>query len=207
MSQKFRVVLATRNQGKVTEFRRILEEHAAGEIELLGLQDFPEMPDVEESGATFEANALLKAHATAQFTELPAIADDSGICIDYLDGAPGIFSARWAGKHGDDEANLQKVLRELSGITADKRGAQFRCVVALAHPNGEYIYEEGVMHGEIVDSPRGENGFGYDPIFQPIGFTQTSAQLSAIEKDEISHRGKALRAITGRIAPFLGALR
>lgn len=207
MSQKFRVVLATRNQGKVTEFRRILEEHAAGEIELLGLQDFPEMPDVEESGATFEANALLKAHATAQFTELPAIADDSGICIDYLDGAPGIFSARWAGKHGDDEANLQKVLRELSGITADKRGAQFRCVVALAHPNGEYIYEEGVMHGEIVDSPRGENGFGYDPIFQPIGFTKTSAQLSAIEKDEISHRGKALRAITGRIAPFLGALR
>ena len=201
------MVLATRNQGKVTEFRRILEEHAAGEIELLGLQDFPEMPDVEESGATFEANALLKAHATAQFTELPAIADDSGICIDYLDGAPGIFSARWAGKHGDDEANLQKVLRELSGITADKRGAQFRCVVALAHPNGEYIYEEGVMHGEIVDSPRGENGFGYDPIFQPIGFTQTSAQLSAIEKDEISHRGKALRAITGRIAPFLGALR
>jgi XTP/dITP diphosphohydrolase len=207
VSQKFRVVLATRNQGKVTEFRRILEEHAAGEIELLGLQDFPEMPDVEESGATFEANALLKAHATAQFTELPAIADDSGICIDYLDGAPGIFSARWAGKHGDDEANLQKVLRELSGITADKRGAQFRCVVALAHPNGEYIYEEGVMHGEIVDSPRGENGFGYDPIFQPIGFTKTSAQLSAIEKDEISHRGKALRAITGRIAPFLGALR
>ena len=207
MSQKFRVVLATRNQGKVTEFRRILEEHAAGEIELLGLQDFPEMPDVEESGATFEANALLKAHATAQFTELPAIADDSGICIDYLNGAPGIFSARWAGKHGDDEANLQKVLRELSGITADKRGAQFRCVVALAHPNGEYIYEEGVMYGEIVDSPRGENGFGYDPIFQPTGFTQTSAQLSAIEKDEISHRGKALRAITGRIAPFLGALR
>jgi XTP/dITP diphosphohydrolase len=207
VSQKFRVVLATRNQGKVTEFRRILEEHAAGEIELLGLQDFPEMPDVEESGATFEANALLKAHATAQFTELPAIADDSGICIDYLNGAPGIFSARWAGKHGDDEANLQKVLSELSGITADKRGAQFRCIVALAHPNGEYIYEEGVMHGEIVGSPRGENGFGYDPIFQPIGFTQTSAQLSAIEKDEISHRGKALRAITGRIAPFLGALR
>ena len=207
MSQKFRVVLATRNQGKVTEFRRILEEYAAGEIELLGLQDFPEMPDVEESGSTFEANALLKAHATAQFTKLPAIADDSGICIDYLDGAPGIFSARWAGKHGDDEANLQKVLRELSGITADKRGAQFRCVVALAHPNGEYIYGEGVMHGEIVDSPRGENGFGYDPIFQPTGFTRTSAQLSAIEKDEISHRGKALRAITGRIAPFLGALR
>lgn len=207
MSQKFRVVLATRNQGKVTEFRRILEEYAAGEIELLGLQDFPEMPDVEESGSTFEANALLKAHATAQFTKLPAIADDSGICIDYLDGAPGIFSARWAGQHGDDEANLQKVLRELSGITADKRGAQFRCIVALAHPNGEYIYEEGVMHGEIVDSPRGENGFGYDPIFQPTGFTQTSAQLSAIEKDEISHRGKALRAITGRIAPFLGALR
>jgi len=207
VSQKFRVVLATRNQGKVTEFRRILEEYAAGEIELLGLQDFPEMPDVEESGSTFEANALLKAHATAQFTKLPAIADDSGICIDYLDGAPGIFSARWAGQHGDDEANLQKVLRELSGITAEKRGAQFRCVVALAHPNGEYIYEEGVMHGEIVDSPRGENGFGYDPIFQPTGFTQTSAQLSAIEKDEISHRGKALRAITGRIAPFLGALR
>ena len=207
MSQKFRVVLATRNQGKVTEFRRILEEYAAGEIELLGLQDFPEMPDVEESGSTFEANALLKAHATAQFTKLPAIADDSGICIDFLDGAPGIFSARWAGQHGDDEANLQKVLREMSGITADKRGAQFRCVVALAHPNGEYIYEEGVMHGEIVDSPRGENGFGYDPIFQPTGFTQTSAQLSAIEKDEISHRGKALRAITGRIAPFLGALR
>jgi len=201
-----KLLLATRNKGKIEEFRRILEDIAAGEIDLVGLDQFPDLHDVEESGSTFEANALLKAHATAQFTKLPAIADDSGICVDYLDGAPGIFSARWAGTHGDDEANLQKVLQELTGVTSENRGAQFRSVVALAHPNGEYICEEGVMCGEIVQSPRGENGFGYDPIFQPTGFTVTSAQLSAIEKDEISHRGKALRAITPRIRPFLGAL-
>jgi XTP/dITP diphosphohydrolase len=206
VAEKFRAVLATRNNGKVEEFRRILEEHAAGEIDLLGLNNFPQMPEVEEDGSTFLENALKKAQETAAFTQLPAIADDSGICVDYLNGMPGIFSARWAGRHGDDQANLQKLLDELSDVADEERGAQFRCVVALAHPNGEHIWEEGVVEGVITRLPVGNNGFGYDPIFQPAGFSVTTAQMSAIEKDEISHRGKALRAITSRITPFLMAL-
>jgi XTP/dITP diphosphohydrolase len=202
-----RIVLATRNLGKVEEFERMLQA-ADLEIEVLGLRDFPEMPDVEETGATFAENALLKAHQISQYTGLPALADDSGLCVDALGGAPGIFSARWAGVHGDDQANLEKVLREIQEIPTPSMGARFRCAVVLAfppnHPSGiQEVVREGEIVGQIVLTPRGRNGFGYDPIFQPDGYSQTTAELPAEVKDQISHRGRALQAILPEIINLL----
>lgn len=199
-----RLLLATRNQGKVVEFRRILDALAPGEIDLVGLDEFPNLHDVEETGETFEENALLKAREMSIATGLPAIADDSGLCIDFLDGAPGIYSARWAGKHGDDSANLEKVLDQLKDVPDGARGAYFICLAALYLPNGESIIEEGRFHGSIRRSPVGDNGFGYDPIFTPNGMSISSAQMNAHEKDAVSHRGKALRAIAPKV---LSALR
>ncbi len=169
-------------------------------IHVLGLRDFPNMPDVEETGSTFAENALLKAHQISQYTGLPALADDSGLCVDALGGAPGIFSARWAGVHGDDRANLEKVIHQIREMQAPSLSARFRCAVALVlpsdHPSGAHeILREGEMVGELVLAPRGTNGFGYDPIFVPTGFTQTTAELPAEVKDRISHRGQALAAI------------
>ncbi len=202
-----RIVLATRNLGKVEEFERMLQA-ADLEIEVLGLRDFPEMPDVEETGATFAENALLKAHQISQYTGLPALADDSGLCVDALGGAPGIFSARWAGVHGDDQANLEKVLREIQELPNPSMGARFRCAVVLAfppnHPSGiQEVVREGEIVGQIVLTPRGRNGFGYDPIFQPDGYSQTTAELPAEVKDQISHRGRALQAILPEIINLL----
>lgn len=199
-----RLLLATRNQGKVVEFRRILDALAPGEIDLVGLDEFPDLHDVEETGETFEENALLKAREMSIATGLPAIADDSGLCIDFLDGAPGIYSARWAGKHGDDRANLEKVLEQLKDVPDGARGAYFICLAALYLPNGESIIEEGRFYGSIRRSPVGDNGFGYDPIFTPNGMSISSAQMNAQEKDAVSHRGKALRAIAPKV---LSALR
>ncbi|MEI6294749.1 MAG: RdgB/HAM1 family non-canonical purine NTP pyrophosphatase [Actinomycetes bacterium] len=199
MDEAKRVVLATRNLGKVKEFERML--HGADlNIHVLGLRDFPNMPDVEETGSTFAENALLKAHQISQYTGLPALADDSGLCVDALGGAPGIFSARWAGVHGDDRANLEKVIHQIREMQAPSLSARFRCAVALVlpsdHPSGAHeILREGEMVGELVLAPRGTNGFGYDPIFVPTGFTQTTAELPAEVKDRISHRGQALAAI------------
>jgi XTP/dITP diphosphohydrolase len=197
VSQK--LLLATRNQGKIVEFRRILDALAPGEIELVGLDQFPELHDVDETGSTFEENALLKAREMSEATGLPAIADDSGLCVDALNGDPGIFSARWAGTHGDDKANLEKVLHQLKDVPDEKRSAYFICVAALYLPSGQTHCEEGRFYGTILHAPVGENGFGYDPIFQPKGLDISSAQMSAEEKDEMSHRGKSLRAI----APFV----
>ena len=201
------IVLATRNLGKVLEFERILEA-AMIDVTVLGLRDFPDMPDVDETGTTFAENALLKAHQISKYTGLPALADDSGLCVDALGGAPGIFSARWSGVHGNDEANLQKVLAELKALGNPTRSARFRCAVALvipeSHPSGaQEIVREGEMLGELVHEPRGINGFGYDPIFQPLGFTQTSAELSSDAKDAISHRGHALHAILPEITRLI----
>jgi XTP/dITP diphosphohydrolase len=198
-----KIVLATRNLGKVEEFERMLRA-ADLEIEVLGLRDFPDMPDVEETGATFAENALLKAHQICEYTSLPALADDSGLCVDALGGAPGIYSARWAGVHGDDKANLEKVLREIQELKNPTYGARFRCAVVLAlpvgHPSGvREVVREGEILGQIVLTPRGTNGFGYDPIFQPDGYTQTTAELPSEVKDQISHRGKALAAILPEI--------
>lgn len=193
------VVLATRNIGKIQEFERML--HAADlDVKLLGLRDFPEMPDVDETGSTFAENAVLKANQISVYTGFAALADDSGLCIDALGGAPGIYSARWSGRHGNDKANLEKVLQELRELNNPTLRAQFRCAVALVIPKSQNsqkreILREAEIVGEIVMEPRGTNGFGYDPIFQPEGFTQTTAELPSEIKDRISHRGKALAAI------------
>jgi XTP/dITP diphosphohydrolase len=202
-----KLVLATRNSGKVIEFRRILEELAPGAVELISIDQFPDLIDVEETGATFEENSLLKARYTSQATGLPAIADDSGLCIDALDGGPGILSARWAGKHGDDQANLQKVLDQLKGVPDDKRGAHFLCVTSLVLPDGRERMAEGRFEGSILRAAIGTNGFGYDPIFQPEGLAISSAQMSAKDKDLVSHRGKSLRSIAPQVIQLLATLR
>jgi XTP/dITP diphosphohydrolase len=195
-----KLVLASRNVKKAVEMQRILAE-AGLDIEVRSVADFDGVPEVAETGATFEANALLKARAVCAATGLPAVADDSGICVDELNGMPGILSARWAGRHGDDDANLQLLLDQLADTPDERLGAQFRCVIALVTPDGSEHVVEGEMRGRLVRERQGANGFGYDPIFVPDGFTQTSAELSAAEKDAISHRGKALRALV----PLLGS--
>jgi XTP/dITP diphosphohydrolase len=205
MSHK--LVLATRNSGKIIEFRRILEEIAPGAVELISVDQFPNLVDVEETGSTFEENSLLKARYTSKATGLPAIADDSGLCIDALGGAPGIFSARWAGKHGDDQANLEKVLEQLKDVPEEKRGAHFLCVASLVLPDGREHVSEGRFDGSILRSAIGTNGFGYDPIFQPNGLAISSAQMSAEEKDLVSHRGKSLRLIAPHVIRLLATLR
>jgi len=201
-----RLVLATRNQGKIVELRRILDEISNGTIELVSVDQYPDIPDVEETGSTFEENALLKAMAICTATGLPAIADDSGLCIDALGGAPGIFSARYAGTHGDDIANLNKVLENLKGVDDAKRSAHFTCVTALVIPDGRKVTKMGEFHGFIAHTPVGENGFGYDPIFIPQGSRITSAQMSPQEKDLLSHRGISLRAIAPHVIELLGVL-
>jgi len=201
-----RLVLATRNQGKIIELRRILDAISNGAIELVSVEQYPEIPDVEETGSTFEENALLKAVAISKATGLPAIADDSGLCVDALGGAPGIFSARYAGKHGDDNANLNKVLVELQGVEDTNRSAHFTCVTALVMPDGRKVTKMGEFHGFIAHAPVGDFGFGYDPIFIPQGSSITSSQISAQEKDLVSHRGISLRAIAPHVIELLGTL-
>lgn len=189
-----RVVLATRNAHKVIEMRRILDE-AGLEIELVGTDEFPELPDVAETGSTFAANALLKARSVCAETGLPAIADDSGLGVDALNGMPGIFSARWSGAHGDDLANLNLLLSQLSDVPDSRRGAAFHCAAAVVLPDGTERVVEGTIDGTLIREPRGTHGFGYDPIFVPLGESRTTAEMSAEEKDAISHRGRAMRAL------------
>ena len=198
-----RVVLATRNQGKVAELRRILAS-AELDVELVGTDEFPDLPDVAETGSSFAANALLKAKDVAERTNSVAIADDSGLCIDALNGMPGILSARWAGNHGDDDANLRLVLAQLTDVPANRRGAAFHCAAAVATPDGDERVVEGVLEGSIIEAPRGSNGFGYDPIFVPRGYVLTTAELTAVEKDAISHRGQAFRALVPVLDQLLG---
>jgi XTP/dITP diphosphohydrolase len=188
------VVLATRNEGKLRELARIL-----GSVPLAGLDEFPGAPEVAETGATFEENALLKARAIAEFTALPSVADDSGLCVDALNGMPGIFSARWSGTHGDDKANLDLVLAQISDVPDDRRGANFTCAAAVVFPDGTSHVVLGQVSGQLIRERRGSGGFGYDPIFVPDGYDVTTAEMTAEEKDAISHRGKAFRAL----APFI----
>ena len=197
------LVLATRNAGKIAEVQRLVSAHAP-HITLRSVADF-NLDDVEETGSTFEENALLKAETIARQTGLPSLADDSGIAIDALGGAPGVYSARWSGTHGDDAANIEKVLRELKEVPDHKRGAQFVCVIALALPDGRSMTVRGEVAGVVRHEPVGEYGFGYDPIFQPLGFTVTTAQMDPEKKDSISHRGKALREIAPKIGPFIAS--
>jgi XTP/dITP diphosphohydrolase len=200
------LLLATRNKGKIEEFRRILDAVAPGEIELVGLDQFPNLHDVIEDGATFEENALKKAREMSLATGIPAIADDSGLCVDALGGDPGIFSARWAGNHGDDAANTAKVLEQLRDTPDSERSAHFTCVAALYLPDGRSHCEESHFEGWILHEPIGEQGFGYDPIFRPEGYAVSSAEMSAGEKDAISHRGKSLRAIAPHVITLLKSL-
>lgn len=201
-----RVVLATRNTGKIEEFRRILDEIAPNSIDLVGLEHFPHLIDMEEIGQTFEENSLLKARAVCKETRLPAIADDSGLCIDALNGAPGIFSARWSGAHGNDNANIEKVLSELHDLPRSSRAAHFTCVTAFVMPDGSEVTQEGILRGYILGEPIGNHGFGYDPIFLPNGSELSLAQLDAGAKDAISHRGQSVRAIAPRLVSMLGEL-
>lgn len=198
-----RLVLATANPHKLIELSRILE---AGHVDvrLASLTDFPDAPDVAETGSTFAENALLKAHSIAQYTGLPAVADDSGLCVDALNGMPGVLSARWSGRHGDDAANLQLVLAQLADVPDDRRGAQFVCVAALALPDGREHLSEGLVAGRLIHEPRGRNGFGYDPIFVPASADITTAEMDPADKDRISHRGKALRGLAPVVAALLG---
>ena len=193
-----RIVLATRNDHKVVEMSRILAE-AGYEIELVGLSAFPDAPEPAETGTTFSENALIKARSAAVASGLPALADDSGICVDALHGMPGVLSARWSGQHGDDAANVTLLLGQLSDVPDYRRGAEFVCAVAFVEDEREHIVEAG-MTGFLTREARGSGGFGYDPIFIADGQSVTNAELSPEQKDAISHRGKAIR----QIAPFLG---
>ena len=195
------VVLATRNAAKLRELARILgvDDPGGPRIKLVDLDEFPGAPDVPETGATFEENALLKARAIADYTGLPAVADDSGLCVDALSGMPGVLSARWAGAHGDDQANLELVLAQLADVPDARRGAQFVCAAALVVPGTREWVVTGRVEGRLIRSPSGSGGFGYDPIFLPDGFGQTTAEMTAEAKDAISHRGRAFRAL----APFI----
>ncbi|MEV1296085.1 non-canonical purine NTP pyrophosphatase [Pseudonocardia sp. NPDC049635] len=234
-----RVLLATRNAKKLVELRRIVDAAGLDGIEIIGLADVDEFPEAPETGATFAENALAKARDAALATGLPAIADDSGITVDALNGMPGIFSARWAGRHGDDEANLRLLLGQTEDVPDERRGAAFVCAAALVTPQGARrvapgavepgavapradgpspqeavaagtgdgvpgrIVVHGTWRGTLLRAPRGENGFGYDPVFAPEGETRSAAELSAEEKDRASHRGIALRALAGHLRSAL----
>ena len=196
-----KLVLATRNQGKVKEMRRLMADHR--DIEIISVAEF-NVDDVEETGTSFEENALLKAETIARATGLPALADDSGLCVDALDGAPGIYSARWSGTHGDDGANIEKLLTQLEAV--EDRAARFVCVIALAAPDGRHLLIRGELEGNIRRHRAGSNGFGYDPIFEPENFHRTLGEMSPSEKDAISHRASALALLTPKIRPFLTQL-
>jgi XTP/dITP diphosphohydrolase len=187
-----RLVLATRNWHKVEELAEILR--AAGlDVELLPLPD--DAPDVVEDGLTFAENALKKARSAAAATGLPSVADDSGLCVDALNGMPGVFSARWAGAGRDDAANLALVLDQTADVPDERRGAHFSCAAAVALPSGEERVVEGRLDGVLIRTPRGSGGFGYDPAFLPLGHERTTAEMTNDEKNTISHRGEAFRAL------------
>jgi XTP/dITP diphosphohydrolase len=194
-----RIVLATRNRGKLVELERILEGLPVELVpmDVLGLRSPP------ETGETFADNALLKARAASSATGLPALADDSGLEVDALDGAPGVSSAVYAGRHGDDQANLDKLLQQVVPLPDEKRSARFVCVAALVAPDGREWTRSGIMEGRVTDVPRGDGGFGYDPVFVAHGETRTNAELAAAEKDEMSHRGRAFRAIREAVEELL----
>lgn len=186
------LVLATRNPGKVREMAALLADLG---VTMRSLFDVPGAPEVEEDGRTFAENAVKKAETIARFTGLPALADDSGLEVDALGGAPGVFSARYAGEGASDAANNEKLLAALAGVPAERRTARYRCVLALAAPGMPTVTVEGVCEGRIAEQPRGTGGFGYDPLFYLPGRGKTMAELRPEEKNAISHRGQALRRL------------
>ncbi len=200
-----RLVLASHNKHKLVELRQILVSDDAVGLpglnpdQVVSAADF-DAPEAVEDGLTFAANALIKARALCAQTGLPAVADDSGLAVDVLGGAPGIFSAGWAGQDGDDAANFDLLLAQLSDIAPEHRFAQFVCAAALVTPNGIEHVELGYLRGSLLTERRGTGGFGYDPILVPEGDTRTTAELTPMEKNEISHRGQAFRALAPHIA-------
>ena len=193
------VVLATRNQHKVLELQRILAE-AELPVELIDVAEAAarlgiEIPEVAETGATFEENAALKSQAVCLATGLPALADDSGLCVDALNGMPGVLSARWSGPDADDASNLRLVIDQITAVPEDRRGAEFACAAAFTCPEQGTTVVVGTLEGHLITSPRGRNGFGYDPIFVPTGYDRTTAEMTGPEKDAISHRGRAFRRL------------
>jgi XTP/dITP diphosphohydrolase len=199
-----RLLLATANKKKLVELQRILDR-ALGttRVALVGIGDFDDYPDVPETGLTFGENALIKARAGVARTGLPTVADDSGLAVDALNGMPGVFSARWAGGHGDDRANLELVLAQIADLADEHRGAAFVCAAALVTPNGREHLVEGRQTGRLLRERRGDGGFGYDPVFVGDGQDRTNAELTPAEKDVVSHRGKAFRELSKVIAKEL----
>jgi XTP/dITP diphosphohydrolase len=199
-----RVFLASRNAKKLEEMRRILSEHL-GDVEVLGLDDVPAYDEPVEDQPTFEGNALLKARAGLAATGLPSIADDSGLCVDALNGMPGVLSARWSGQPKSDARNNELLLQQLADVPDERRGAHFACAVAFRAPNLAPLVVEGRMDGRIIRETRGSGGFGYDVLFEATDLPgRTTAELDPVDKDAISHRGRALREIAPQIATLLG---
>ena len=198
-----RLLLATRNAGKLAELRRLLESAVPG-VEVVGLADVANYPEAPETGATFAENALLKAREAVRYTGLPAVADDSGLTVDALNGMPGVLSARWSGRHGDDAANTALLLGQLADVPDERRGGAFVCAAAIVTPDGAERVLERSWRGQVVREPRGTNGFGYDPVFLPDGLERTAAELTAAEKDARSHRGQAFTALVPLVAELLG---
>jgi XTP/dITP diphosphohydrolase len=196
-----KLLLASRNAKKLAELRRILAPLV--DVTVVGLDDVPPYDEVPESGATFADNALIKAREGFAHSGLPTVADDSGLTVDALNGMPGVLSARWSGRHGDDRANLELVLAQLADVPDSRLDAAFVCSAALVWDGGELVVD-GEMTGHLIRAPRGDGGFGYDPIFVASGDTRTSAELTPEEKDAISHRGQAMRALAPQIAAALG---
>ena len=194
-----KAVIATRNKGKLKELQELLKDL---NLEILPIDAF-NVGTIEEDGNSFFENAMKKAKITAEKTGLLAIADDSGLEVDALDGQPGIHSARYAGENASDKENNKKLLKELDGVEAQRRTARFRCVIVAYRPDGQFISAEGVCQGRIAEKPAGEHGFGYDPIFIPEGYQRTMAQLRREEKNKISHRGKALEILKEKITELL----
>ena len=188
------LVIATTNQNKLKEFKEIFKDL---DIEVRSLADFGPIPEIVEDGATFDDNAYKKAHQTARILGLPTIADDSGLVVEALDGAPGVFSARYSGEDATDDENVTKLLTELQGV--ENRKAQFQCVLSIAVPSGPALTYEGNCDGVIIDERRGDNGFGYDPVFYFEEFDKTFAELTMEEKNRVSHRGKALSQVKNEI--------
>ena len=198
-----RLLLATRNPGKLAELQRLLESAVPG-VAVVGLRDVPEYPEAPETGTTFAENALLKAREAVRYTGLPAVADDSGLTVDALNGMPGVLSARWSGRHGDDAANTALLLGQLADVPDERRGAAFVCAAAVVTPDGVERVLERSWRGQVVREGRGSNGFGYDPVFLPDGLERTAAELSAAEKDARSHRGQAFAALVPLVGELLG---
>jgi XTP/dITP diphosphohydrolase len=199
-----KLLVASRNTKKLAELNRILAAENVAGITVLGLADVQEYPEAPETGATFVENALAKARDAVAATGLPAIADDSGLAVDALNGMPGVLSARWAGGHGDDQANLDLVLAQLRDVPDERRGAAFVCAAAFVTPDGAETAVRGEWRGTLIRESRGTNGFGYDPIFVPDGYQITSAEMSSADKDGQSHRGRALRLLLPTLRTLAG---